>query len=137
MMISSISHICIGVDDLEVAKDFYCNKLGFSVVHMFINRANVCYGMILKIGNSNFLELFIDKNKYINNGLFRHVCFAVEDIKKIHTVLGNKVYVSEISRGKTDGTLQFWTEDPFGIKIEFHEYDAQSCLYSCLNKNAT
>ena len=135
-MISSISHICFGVSDLEVAVDFYCNKLGFNIVHKFINQDDICYGMILKVGKSNFLEFFFDEKKYISNGVFRHLCFAVQDIKKVHMSLIHKVFVSEISRGKTDRTLQFWITDPFGIKIEFHEYDAESPLHSHQNTNA-
>ena len=132
-MISSISHICLGVSDLEVAINFYSNDLRLDIVHRFINQDEVCYGVVLHVGNNNFLELFLEENKYINNGLFRHICFAVKDIKKIHSTLMNKVTVSKISRGRTDGTLQFWITDPFGIKIEFHEYDSGSSLHPYIN----
>jgi catechol 2,3-dioxygenase-like lactoylglutathione lyase family enzyme len=135
MLNSQLSHICFSALDLGATENFYVNSLGFRVIHKFINNDEEIYGLIFDVGNSTFLEFF--KSDYIPNDstIFRHFCIAVSDLKKLITQLNSRNISCELTRGKTDNTMQTWITDPNGIKIEFHQYDAFSTLSAYIDLN--
>ena len=62
MNLSKIHHIAIIVSDYEAAKDFYVNRLGFSVI-----RGNFCqerkdWKLDLRVNEHTELEIFAEEN---------------------------------------------------------------------------
>jgi catechol-2,3-dioxygenase len=126
-MIQNLSHISLLTNSLEKVKNFYIKKLKLKIIHEFRNEKSELYGLFINANKSTFLEFFLTKKK-INfsnrKNHFRHICFEVNDIKKLNkTITKNK---KKLSRGKTDNILQFFTKDFEGNVVEFHQRDKKS-----------
>jgi catechol 2,3-dioxygenase-like lactoylglutathione lyase family enzyme len=127
-MIKNLSHISLFTNSLSKIKKFYVKKLQLKIVHKFKNKKNETYGFFLSANENTFVEFFLTKKK-INSlnkeNHFRHICFEVNNIKKFKKKFINKNQ-TKITRGKTDGILQFFTKDLEGNIIEFHQRDQKS-----------
>lgn len=126
LRISRLAHVCLGSTDLPRTIEFYGRLAGFQVAHEFRNPAGELYGVFLHAGDSTFLEFFNEQTPKPPGGLFRHLCFEVEDIEDTARRLGDLGFQVEIKRGRSDGALQVWINDPDGTMIEFHQYDGMS-----------
>jgi catechol 2,3-dioxygenase-like lactoylglutathione lyase family enzyme len=127
-MIKNLSHISLFTNSLLKIKKFYIKKLKLKIIHEFKNNNNETYGYFLSAGKNTFLEFFLTKKRinFLNKkNQFRHICFEVSDIKKFEKKFVNK-NKKKITRGKTDGILQFFTNDLEGNIIEFHQRDRKS-----------
>ena len=123
-MINNLSHVSLTTNSLRKVKNFYVKLLGFKIVHKFINsQTKEVYGYFLSTNNNTFLEFFNSKKKlnFNKNNPFRHICFEVNNIKKIAKKLKHKK--PKIIRGKTDNILQFMVKDNEGNLVEFHQRD--------------
>ena len=80
MNLSKIHHIAIIVSDYEAAKDFYVNKLGFSVIRENYRPERKDWKLDLRVNEYTELEIFAEENppKRVNRpkacGL-RHLAF--------------------------------------------------------------
>jgi catechol 2,3-dioxygenase-like lactoylglutathione lyase family enzyme len=143
-MIKKIDHINIVVKDLEKAKKFFLN-LGFTVqqegmlVGEWLDRlTNLKHvkaeyiGLTLEGCETN-LELlhFINPNNLttwdndiLNKTGFRHVAFAVEDIKAVVNKLKETgvEFFSEIQRYEESNKMLCYFKGPEGIMLELAEY---------------
>ena len=87
MNLSKIHHIAIIVSDYEVAKDFYVNKLGFSVIRENYRPERKDWKLDLRVNEHTELEIFAEENppKRANRpeacGL-RHLAFCVESVEQ-------------------------------------------------------
>jgi catechol 2,3-dioxygenase-like lactoylglutathione lyase family enzyme len=127
-MIKNLSHISLFTNSLLKIKKFYIKKLKLRIIHEFKNNNNETYGYFLSASKNTFLEFFLTKKRinFLNKkNQFRHICFEVSDIKKFKKKFVNK-NKTKITRGKTDGILQFFTNDLEGNIIEFHQRDRKS-----------
>ena len=79
-MIKQFAHACFGCRDLTKSVDFYRSLFDFEIAHEYRNDADELYGVFLYCGGNTFLELFNDQDSPVEGGLFRHVCFEVEDL---------------------------------------------------------
>ena len=129
-MISRLSHVCLGTNNLEAAVDFYVEILGLRVVHEFRNDKNERYGAFISANGGTFIEIFNDPEPKKEGGLFRHICFEVEEIQALKSRLTGLGYDLSVTRGKTDNVLQTWINDPDGNVIEFHQHDAKSIYFT-------
>ena len=62
MNLSKIHHIAIIVSDYEAAKDFYVNKLGFSVIRENYRPERKDWKLDLRVNEHTELEIFVEKN---------------------------------------------------------------------------
>ena len=62
MNLSKIHHIAIIVSDYEVAKDFYVNKLGFSVIRENYRPERKDWKLDLRVNEHTELEIFAEGN---------------------------------------------------------------------------
>lgn len=87
MNLSKIHHIAIIVSDYEAAKDFYVNKLGFSVIRENYRPERKDWKMDLRVNEHTELEIFAEEKppKRVNRpeacGL-RHLAFCVESVEQ-------------------------------------------------------
>ena len=134
-MLKRLSHVCLGSTDLPRTVDFYRRVLGCEVAHEFRNPAGELYGVFLACRNGTFLEFFNEQAPKPPGGLFRHMCFEVEDIERMADIARSHGLKPEVRRGRTDHILQFFIHDPDGNMIEFQQHDRQSVLYPLLPEN--
>lgn len=127
-MLTRLSHASFGTPDLRRTIEFYHSILGCRVVHEFKNAADEVYGVFLDCGSGTFLEFFNDQRPQPTSGLFRHICFQVDDLETMAARFRAAGHAAEIRRGRTDGVLQFFVHDPAGIMIELQQHDAESVL---------
>ncbi len=130
-MVKRLGHLCLGTPQLEQMIEFYQSYCDGTIVHQFINPQGERYGAMLRISDSaTFLELFNDQKIEVTaNPPFRHLSFQVEDIGAHRQLLAAQGAAVEVKRGRTDGILQFWCNDPDGNQVEFTQFDEQS-IYS-------
>jgi catechol 2,3-dioxygenase-like lactoylglutathione lyase family enzyme len=133
-VLKRLSHVCLGSTDLERTVRFYSDLIGCEVAHEFRNPAGERYGVFLSCRNGTFLEFFNEQSSNPPGGLFRHVCFEVEDIEGMAQAARNHGLTADVKRGRTDRILQFFVHDPDGNMIEFQQHDRESVLYPLLAK---
>lgn len=127
MNLSTIHHVALIVSDYEVSKDFYVNKLGFSIVRENFRPERNDWKLDLRVNDTTELEIFGVKNPPARvtgpeaAGL-RHLAFYTYDVEAAAAELEAKgiavepVRVDEFSHRK----FTFFA-DPDGLPIELHE----------------
>ena len=134
-MLKRLSHACLGSTNLRRTVDFYRNVLGCEVAHEFRNAAGELYGVFLACHNGTFLEFFNEQTPKPPGGLFRHLCFEVEDIERMADAVRRHGFQADVRRGRTDLILQFFIHDPDSNMIEFQQHDKESVLFAKLPEN--
>ena len=87
MKLSSIHHIAIIVSDIEKAREFYVQKLGFEVIRENYRAERGDWKLDLRVDEHTELEIFAEKNspQRVNRpeacGL-RHLAFRVESVEE-------------------------------------------------------
>ena len=125
-MLRKQHHIAIISSDWEKAKDFYIDKLGFTLEAEFHRPAQNDYLRMLSLGETT-LELFIrpDAPQRVNNpeamGL-RHLAFRVEDAVAAAAWLNARgVETEPIREDLVNGGKFTFFRDPDGLPLEIHE----------------
>jgi catechol 2,3-dioxygenase-like lactoylglutathione lyase family enzyme len=131
-MLKRLSHACLGSTNLPRTIAFYRELIGCEVAHEFRNAAGELYGVFLSCRNGTFLEFFNEQQPKPPGGLFRHLCFEVDDVEDMAAAARKRGLTAEIKRGRTDHILQFFIHDPDGNVVEFQQHDRQSVLYPLL-----
>jgi lactoylglutathione lyase len=127
-MLKKLSHASFGSTDLPRTIDFYVTKLGCRIAHEFKNAGGETYGVFLASGEGTFIEFFRETSPPPNGGLFRHICFEVDDIEAMAVYCRSLGFEVNVRRGRTDCVLQFFIHDPDGSMIEFQQHDEESVL---------
>jgi lactoylglutathione lyase len=133
-MLKRLSHACLGSTDLERTIAFYRELVGCAVAHEFRNDQGELYGVFLSCRNGTFLEFFNERTPKPPGGLFRHLCFEVDDIEAMAATARRLGHETQVKRGRTDRILQFFIQDPDGTVIEFQQHDRQSVLFELASK---
>jgi catechol 2,3-dioxygenase-like lactoylglutathione lyase family enzyme len=128
-MLKRLSHVCLGSTNVQTTVEFYSRLLGCKIAHEFRNPAGELYGVFLSCNNGTFLEFFNEQVHKPAGGLFRHLCFEVDDIRAMAKVAQMSGFKPEVRRGRTDRILQFFVHDPDGNMVEFQQHDKESVLY--------
>lgn len=131
-MLKRLSHACLGSTDLPRTIEFYRGLLGCAVAHEFRNPKGELYGVFLDCRNGTFMEFFNEQAPKPAGGLFRHLCFEVDDLEAMAGAARARGLTPEVKRGRTDRILQFFVHDPDGNMIEFQQHDRESVLYPLL-----
>lgn len=127
MQLSVIHHIAIIVSDYARSKDFYVNKLGFSVIRENFRPEKNDWKLDLRVNETTELEIFGVSNppKRVTRpeaaGL-RHLAFSTEDIEKTAAELkGMGIEVEPIRVDEFTGARFTFFADPDGLPLELHE----------------
>ncbi len=120
-MIKGIGHLAFCVKDIDVALDFYCNKLGLTRI-FHLGSDEKPWLIYLKVGPMQYIELFpADEAQQFKGQSYSHLCLEVIDIKAtVNEIRVKGIEVGDISLGK-DGNYQAWLADPDGNRIELME----------------
>ena len=124
MNLFKIHHIAIIVSDYEAAKDFYVNKLGFSVIRENYRSERKDWKLDLRVNEYTELEIFAEENppKRVNRpeacGL-RHLAFCVESVEQTVKELAEVGIECEPIRvdDYTDKKMTFF-HDPDGLRAD-------------------
>ena len=126
MFLQKQHHIAIISSDYAKAKEFYIDKLGFSLEKEFYRPASNDYLRMLRLGDT-VIELFIrpDAPARVNNpeamGL-RHLAFRVEDIVPVVQWLNdNGIETEPVREDPYNGGRFTFFKDPDGLPLELHE----------------
>ena len=126
MFLDKQHHIAVICSDYAKAKEFYIDKLGFTLEKEFYRPANDDYLRMLRLGET-VIELFIrpDAPARVSNpeamGL-RHLAFKVEDIVPAAAWLNSMGIETEpIREDPYNGGRFTFFKDPDGLPLELHE----------------
>ena len=126
MFLNKQHHIAVICSDYAKAKEFYMDKLGFTLEKEFYRPASDDYLRMLRLGDT-VIELFIrsDAPARVNNpealGL-RHLAFRVEDIVPAAAWLNSMGIETEpIREDPYNGGRFTFFKDPDGLPLELHE----------------
>ena len=127
MKLNSIHHIAIIVSDIEKAKDFYVNKLGFEIIRETKRADKDDIKLDLRINKDTELEVFVKKDapSRVNNpealGL-RHLAFKVDSVEKtVKELNGLGIETEPIRIDDITNKHMTFFKDPDGLPIEIHE----------------
>ena len=127
MNLSAIHHIAIIVSDYPRSKDFYVNKLGFSVIRENYRPDKGDWKLDLRINDDTELEIFgvVNPPARVTRpeaaGL-RHLAFRVENIEKTAAELeALGIPVEPIRMDAYSGRKFTFFADPDGLPLELHE----------------
>ena len=125
-MLQKQHHIALIVSDWEKAREFYVEKLGFSLVREVWREEQQDYLRMLRLGQT-CLELFVkpDAPERVTNpeamGL-RHLAFHVENVEEAAAWLnGMGIETEPIRVDKVNGGRFTFFRDPDGLPLELHE----------------
>ena len=126
MFLNKQHHIAVICSDYARAKEFYIDKLGFTLEKEFYRPAQDDYLRMLRLGET-VIELFIrsDAPARVNNpeamGL-RHLAFRVDDIVPAVAWLNSMGIETEpIREDPYNGGRFTFFKDPDGLPLELHE----------------
>ena len=127
MKLSAVHHIAIIVSDIEKARKFYVQKLGFAVIRENYRIERDDWKMDLRINDSTELEIFVEKNppQRVNFpeacGL-RHLAFRVESVDEtVRELDGIGIPCEPVRFDTYTGEKMTFFHDPDGLPIEIHE----------------
>jgi catechol 2,3-dioxygenase-like lactoylglutathione lyase family enzyme len=132
-MITGVAHICLSVQDLGAAEQFYVGQLGLRKAFEFHDKEGRPFGAYLHVGGRSFIELF--KGSPVpapESASFRHFCLEVDDFEKTVATLRKRGLNPESVQLGADRSWQAWLTDPDGNRIELHGYTAESSQTAAL-----
>ncbi|MGO5544292.1 SMU1112c/YaeR family gloxylase I-like metalloprotein [Blautia sp. HCP3S3_H10_1] len=127
MNLSKIHHIAIIVSDYEISKDFYVNKLGFSVIRENYRPERKDWKLDLRVNEYTELEIFAEPTppRRVNRpeacGL-RHLDFGVESVEQtVQELAAVGILCEPIRTDDYTGKKMTFFQDPDGLPLELHE----------------
>jgi glyoxylase I family protein len=128
-MIHGLAHVCFTVRHLDASLTFYSETLGLKKAFDFVNDKGVRFGVYLKVGGRNFIELFEaapGQPVPPAGQSYQHLCLEVQDIQQTVGELAARGVAASPPKLGTDQSWQAWITDPDGNRIELHQYTATS-----------
>jgi len=123
--ILGVAHIALYTSDLEKARSFYEDFLGFQEPFTVKRDDGSVRIAFVKINDNQYVELFTDAPK--EDGQLNHVALYTDDAHRMRYYLaehGIKV-PSTVVKGKT-GNYNFTVSDPDGHTVEVVQYEPDS-----------
>jgi lactoylglutathione lyase len=119
--ITGISHVAFHVSDLEKAKHFWHDQMGFEQYFALPKKGSTETRIaFFKINDHQHIELFNEPSPRAPN-MMAHVCFATDNLEAMRAYLRSQgIEVPESKGGKTKaGDQAFMIKDPDGMLVEF------------------
>ena len=132
-MIKGLTHVAVRVTDLEKSVEFYSEILGLREQFRLTGEDGSPWLVYLEIAPHQFIELFPGAEgpheAPAKSGAV-HICLEVDDIQASYRELTERglTATGEPILGG-DQSWQFWTTDPDGNPIEFHQFTPESLQF--------
>lgn len=115
---------------MDRSLDFYCRVLGLREQFRLTRESGDPWLVYVKVGERQFIELFPGAqgpHEAPKGAGMVHICLEVDDIQETYRELTSRGLVAngEPVLG-ADNSWQFWTADPDGQPIEFHQFTPES-----------
>lgn len=126
MNLDTIHHIAINASDYQKTKEFYVEKLGFSIIREHYRKDKNDIKLDLQFGNQE-LEIFISdispvRPSYPEALGLRHLAFKVVSVSEMVKELEMKQISCEpIRTDDFTGEKMTFFFDPDGLPLEIHE----------------
>jgi glyoxylase I family protein len=127
MQFSEIHHIAIIVSDYPASRDFYVNKLGFSIIRANYRPDKKGWKLDLRLNETTELEIFAPENppkrpSYPEACGLRHLAFHTDSIEKtVEELKGLGIVCEPIRKDTFTGKKMTFFFDPDGLPLELHE----------------
>ncbi len=127
MNLSTIHHIAIIVSDYQLSREFYVDKLGFTVIRENYRADKDDWKLDLKVNETTELEIFGVKNppkrvSYPEAAGLRHLAFKVDCIEDVIKELNSKgIRVEPVREDTFTGKKMTFFFDPDNLPLELHE----------------
>lgn len=127
MIINCIHHVAIICSDYQKSKDFYVNKLGFTVLNETFRAERSSYKLDLSVGGTYQIELFSFPNSpkrpsYPEATGLRHLAFEVDNIEETVKELTSKnIIIEEVRIDELTGKKYTFFKDPDDLPLEIYE----------------
>jgi lactoylglutathione lyase len=123
--ILGVSHMAVFVSDLQKARAFYKDFLGYEEPYTLKREDGSDRIAFIKINEDQYLELFAETPK--QDGQLNHISFFTDSAEAMHAYLASKgVKVPEkVGKGKI-GNSNFNITDPDGHTVEIVQYEPDS-----------
>jgi len=126
-MIKRLAHVCVESTDLDASLRFYRDCLQLPV-HFKFTKDGEMFAFYLDAGEGTFLEVFTGTpDRSVANSPLRHFCLEVDSIDTVIERLREFDYEVTDKWLAGDGAWQAWTDDPSGVRFEFHQYEPHAC----------
>ena len=118
MNLSKIHHIAIIVSDYEAAREFYVNKLGFSVIRENYRPERKDWKLDLRVNEKN-PPMRVNRPEACG---LRYLAFCVESVEQTVNELAEVGIECEPVRvDDYTGKKMTFFHDPYGLPLELHE----------------
>lgn len=127
MQLTTIHHVAIIVSDYEASRDFYVNKLGFSVVRENWRPHKQDWKLDLWVNETTELEIFAPQNPPERPSRpeacgLRHLAFGVDNIEQVVAELeGMGIACEPIRTDEFTHRKMTFFRDPDNLPLELHE----------------
>ena len=127
MLLKGVHHVAVICSQYKVSKDFYVNKLGFTIINELYREERQSYKLDLDAGGGVQLELFSfpqppKRPSFPEAAGLRHLAFAVNDIEEVVNNLKHKGIECEEIRIDLNTNQRFtFFQDPDGLPLELYE----------------
>ena len=129
-MIKGLTHAAIRVTDIEQSIRFYCDILGLEERFRLMRDDGTVGLVYLQIVPGQFIELFPGApgpRAEPQGSSVVHVCLEVDDIQESYREMTARgLEATREPKVGGDRSWQFWTKDPDGNPIEFHQFTPDS-----------
>ena len=124
MDLGTVHHVALNVSDMDRAKEFYVNLLGFSVLGEYVFPSGT-KRLDCQLGGTR-LEIFCYPREILHPADphigYRHLCFRVTDIRKtVDELNALGIETEDIRPDPMAGGLMTFFRDPDGLTLELHE----------------
>jgi lactoylglutathione lyase len=126
MKIVGIGHAAYNVTNMEKSLEYYCGILGFQDAFELADQDGNPWIHYIRVAPGQFLELFYNHNEPAAGTNYNHLCINVESAQEVADYLRPLGLLTvDVKQGRS-GTLQCWSADPDGNRVEFMEITPNS-----------
>ena len=119
--IVGVAHIGLRTDNLEAARKFYGQQLGYAEAFKLDKPEGGVMLVYFKVNDHQYIEVF--PGKAPEQLVLSHIAFETDNAQQLRDYLASKgVKVPETLRTGRDGNVSFMIKDPDGHDVEFVQY---------------
>ena len=126
MKVQGIGHAAFNVTDMEKSLAYYCGVLGFKDAFEMKDAEGKPWIRYIRVAPGQFLELFYNRKDNTVGSAYNHLCINVENVQEVADYLRPLGLLTVDVKQGTSGTLQCWSADPDGNRVEFMQITPES-----------